>query len=205
LTETVLTGTPSAAEAPALTLPEAEAAQVAAAFAAAQTILEYGSGGSTVLAAGLPGRAVFSVESDRNWLSGLEAWFEANPPQAKLYLHHADIGPTGKWGVPTDETFRDRFPAYALSVWDRPDFVQPDVVLIDGRFRVGCFLATLFRSSRPVTVLWDDYAGRPVYHVVERYLRPVEMHGRMARFDVTPMPVPPADLGWIMGQFGLVK
>ncbi len=196
---------PSATQAPVLTLPEAEAAALLAAYGRARTILEYGSGGSTAVAAKLPGRVVFSVESDADWLAGLAAWFEADRPVASLHLHHADIGPTGKWGAPRDGKSRDRYPGYALSVWDRPDFVQPDVVLIDGRFRVGCFLATLFRSSRPVTVLWDDYAGRPVYHVVERYVRPVAWHGRMARFEVTPIPVPPADLGWIVSQFGLVK
>lgn len=205
MSEAVESDAPSALRAPVLTLPVAEAEAVVAAYERAQTILEYGSGGSTAVAASLPGRVVFSVESDANWLAGLAEWFSANPPRARLHLHHADVGPTGKWGVPRDARFREAFPAYAMSVWDRPDFVQPDVVLIDGRFRVGCFLAVLFRSVRPVTVLWDDYVSRRIYHAVERYVRPVGFHGRMARFEVTPMPVPPSDLGWIVTQFAVVK
>lgn len=191
--------------APVLTMPPEEAELLRAAYGKAATILEYGSGGSTVEAAALPGRVVFSVESDRAWLDAMAAWFSQHPPQAELHLHHADIGPTEKWGMPVNRGFRSAFPAYALSVWDRPDFVQPDLVLIDGRFRVGCFLATLFRTKRAVTVLWDDYLDRKAYHGVQRYARPVSMTGRMAVFRISPMPVPAADLGWIATQFARVQ
>ena len=51
---------------PTLTLPEAEAALITAAYDKAEVILEYGSGGSTVLAADL-GKKVVAVESDRDW------------------------------------------------------------------------------------------------------------------------------------------
>ncbi len=192
---------PAEITAPVLTMPPEECDLLRAVFGKATTILEYGSGGSTVEAAALPGRVVFSVESDRDWLEGMKAWFSRNPPRAELHLHHADIGPTEKWGMPVNRGFRSAFPAYALSVWDRPDFVQPDVVLIDGRFRVGCFLATLFRTRRAVTVLWDDYLERKAYHCVERYAGPVSMTGRMAVFRISPMAVPAADLGWIATQF----
>ena len=48
---------------PKLTLPEAEASALRAAYAAAEVVLEYGSGGSTVLAAEA-GAEVWAVESD---------------------------------------------------------------------------------------------------------------------------------------------
>ena len=121
----------SGIERPQMILPEAEAEALRVAFAAAGVILEYGSGGSTVLAAEMPGKVVFSVESDPDWLAMMRSWFEANPPQAQLVLHHGDIGPTKAWGKPKDNAAFQKWPGYPISVWDRPDFVHPDLVLID--------------------------------------------------------------------------
>ena len=192
---------PLADRAPVLTLPEAEAKAVVTAYTAAGVILEYGSGGSTALAAEMDDTTIFSVESDNAWLQGLADYFVENPPRARVVLHHADVGPTGPWGVPTDPAASDRFWRYPLEVWDRTDFLHPDLVLVDGRFRAACFLATLYRISRPVTLLWDDYADRPAYHEVERLVRPAAFHGRMAEFHLEPAMIATADLAWIIQQF----
>ena len=65
------------------------------------------------------------------------------------------------------------------------------MVLVDGRFRVGCALATAFRITRPVALYFDDYVPRKRYHEVEEFIGPpVQTHGRMVRFDLEPMPVP---------------
>ncbi len=185
---------------PVLTLPEAEAAAVAAAFGKAGIVLEYGSGGSTVLAADL-GCTVFSVESDALWMGKMLGWFAANPAKGKVMLHHADVGPTGKWGMPRNPRAFRNFPDYALSVWDRDDFEHPDLVLIDGRFRPACLLATAFRISRPVTVLFDDYADRGNYHGIEGFAEPVAMHGRMAEFRLSPTAIPADRLSWVISWF----
>jgi hypothetical protein len=156
-------------------------------YEAAETILEYGSGGSTVLAAKL-GRQVFSVESDPDWATRMTAKVATISDRA--IVHHADVGPTGPWGVPMKPREFRKFHGYALSVWDRPDFVEPDLVLIDGRFRASCLVAVLLRATKPVTVLFDDYLKRGYYHGVERLARKEEMAGRMARFTVTPGAIP---------------
>lgn len=182
-------------KAPALTLPPDEARLLCEVYAGARSILEYGSGGSTVVASALPGADVFSVESDAAWAAMMTGWFAANPPEARVRLHHADIGETRAWGRPaTTRSFRN-WPDYPISVWDRGDFVQPEVVLIDGRFRLACFLTVLFRARRPTTILWDDYAGRDRYHPAETLARPVSLTGRMARFDIVPQPFPPEAIG----------
>lgn len=187
-------------ERPVLTLPEAEAECLGQAYKAAKVILEYGSGGSTVLAADM-GKTVTSVESDPDWLAKMDAWFAGHKPKGRVVLHHGDIGPTAKWGMPkAPRSFRS-WPGYALSVWDRPDFLQPDVVLIDGRFRPACLLATAFRTTRPVRVLFDDYAERPAYHQIEEMFRPIALHGRMAEFLVEPTAIPAARLDWVMSFF----
>lgn len=167
-------------------------------YEAAGTILEYGSGGSTVLAAEL-GKTVFSVESDKDWAERMA--HHVASLSDKAHVHWADVGPTGPWGVPMKPREFRKFHAYALSVWDRPDFVQPDLVLVDGRFRASCLVAVLLRATRPVTVLFDDYLRRRYYHGVERLARKEEMVGRMARFTVTPGAIPPDMASQAIGWF----
>ena len=186
---------------PKLTLPTAEAAALRVAYAQAKVILEYGSGGSTVVAANMLDKVIFSVESDAAWMADMQAYFAANPPASVLHLHHADIGPTRSWGHPKDETSFRKWPNYPMAIWDLPSFLHPDLVLIDGRFRAACFLTCLFRSTKPMTVLWDDYIDRPFYHRDEELVKPVEMIGRMARFEISPMPLPIARLAWVIETY----
>lgn len=189
---------------PIISMPDAEADLVSALYAQHDVILEYGTGGSTRLAASQAHSLIMGVESDPAWASDLEAGIRRDFPQANLRMHWADIGPTGKWGQPRDEAAWRKFHLYPLSVWDQPWFRHPDLVLVDGRFRIGCLLATLFRITRPVTVLFDDYADRPQYaEVVESFVRPVSMTGRMARFALQPMPLPVERLAEITGLMSL--
>ncbi|WP_240997067.1 hypothetical protein, partial [Pseudomonas viridiflava] len=53
------------------------------------------------------------------------------------------------------------FHTYPLKVWDEPYFEQPDVILIDGRFRIACFVTAYLRATKPMIVLFDDYLDRP--------------------------------------------
>ena len=187
--------------APILTLPEAEAEVLRETYASAGVILEYGSGGSTVLAASGQGKTIFSVESDTAWAAKMRLYFRRNPPHSAVNIHSVDIGPTGAWVRPIDETGWKTYHHYPLSVWHRPDFRMPDVILIDGRFRSACFVTAALCLTAPATVLWDDYVERRSYHEVERWLKPVSMHGRMARFELEPRPFSPADMLWMMKQF----
>jgi len=180
-------------ERPVLTLPEPEADALRTAYGAAGAILEYGSGGSTVLAAEMEDKHVTSVESDRGWARMMKDWFRANPPArgSRVDVVWCDIGPTRDWGHPKDESAWRRFPDYPLKVWRRKDFRHPDVVLVDGRFRIGCALATAFSITRPVTLLFDDYTKRPWFQKVEEFLGTPHIIGRMAAFEIAPRPVPP--------------
>ncbi len=185
---------------PELTLPEAEAALLRAAYQAAGTILEYGSGGSTVMASEMPGKRVFSVESDPDWADMMRSWFAAHPPTkgTEVEVIWSDIGPTKEWGHPVDDQSWRRFARYPLDIWGRAGFAQPDVVLVDGRFRQGCALACAFQTRAPVDLYFDDYVQRKHYHKVEEILGPPQITGRMAHFHVTPTPIPPERLAWII-------
>lgn len=184
-----------------LTLPPDEARAVEAAYSAAGVVLEYGSGGSTFLALDRGADLVMTVESDRAWSEQIGAALGDRFAAGRFVVHHADIGPTLSWGRPAGTAACRRFHLYATGIWDHPRFRHPDVVLIDGRFRVACFLATMIRCTRPVTVLFDDYIDRASYHWIEELFPPDGMIGRMARFAVHPKAIPPEKLSSFAGAF----
>lgn len=170
-----------------LTFPAEEAGLVHEVYAAARVILEYGSGGSTQLAASMPGKYVMAVESDRTWAVDLQLQIDRAGLPSPALVWHVDIGTTGRWGRPVGDDGWQRYHHYPLSIWTEPFFRHPDTVLIDGRFRPACFVATAMRITRPVTVLFDDYTDRPAYHVIERFGAPTRCVGRMAVFTLAPL------------------
>lgn len=176
---------------PDLTMPDEEAAALRAAYEGAGEILEYGSGGSTVMGAEMPGKRIVSVESDRAWAAMMRDWFAENCPQSQPEIVWANIGKTKEWGYPVDHSEYGKFPRYPLAVWQRAERpVAPDVVLVDGRFRIGCALVCAYLTTKPLTLFFDDYKPRDRYHKVETYIGAPQMIGRMAKFDLTPQPFP---------------
>lgn len=188
-----------------LTFPDDEAAYVRQAYAAATTILEYGSGGSTLMGSALAGKTILSVESDLDWAIDLQGQIDRARLPSPAQIYFVDIGATGKWGRPKDDRSWRTYHLYPNGIWDEPFFRHPDLVLIDGRFRAACFAVVCMRITRPVTILFDDYSRRSSYHVVERVSRPVRRIGRMARFEVAPGLLGVQDLGFFMECLGRVS
>lgn len=167
-------------------MPEPEAEALRAAYRAARVIGEYGAGGSTAFAATECSARLVSIESDKDWVAKLQGWLDGQGvAKERIALHHCDIGPTGPWGRPTAPQNWTRFWHYPFALWQDPAF-QPDLVLIDGRFRTACLGACLLHCRKPMTVLFDDYRDRPYYHEVERILPRAGLTGRLARFEVEP-------------------
>ena len=167
----------------------------------AKVILEYGSGGSTVLASEMPGKTIYSVESSRVWTKMMRRWFEKEQPVSMPTMQHVNIGPTGKWGTPKDGSAYQRYHQYPLSIWDTEGFQHPDVILVDGRFRVACALTAMMRCTKKTTLLFDDYEGRKGYHGIEEFLKKEEVVGNMARFSVKKSALPRDQLTKIIGMF----
>ncbi len=151
----------------------------------AHRYLEFGTGGSTVLAARLVRHSVIAVDSSREWLDRVAAACPAER-SAKLLLNHVDIGPVGNWGVPQDEATRPRWPSYHNAIWANAEAEQADLVLVDGRFRVACFVQALLRTAPGTLVLLHDYPERPGYHVVEQLARPVMALGALVAMRRRP-------------------
>lgn len=74
-------------------------------------------------------------------------------------------------------------------------------LLIDGRFRVACFVSALVRIQKPTLILFDDYKERSEYHIVERILKPTQLVGRMAIFHAVPNIDIKKHLIWMIGSF----
>lgn len=144
--------------------------------------LEYGAGASTALALSLGVERVYSVESDPAWahVSSRDA------PPGVLTMLAMDIGPVSSFGSPRSVQQSTAFGDYSLAVWERleQDGQSPDVVLVDGRFRVACFMASLLHARPGTPILFDDYARRSAYHAVERFAVPQAQLSRMAEFVV---------------------
>jgi hypothetical protein len=153
--------------------------------------LEYGSGGSTVTAARL-NKPFISVETDRFYLEAVRK--KIGNPASNQQLVHAGIGPSGPWGyplrVPTPALRRiQNWKAYAGSPWRLIDNAHlPDLILVDGRFRVATVLTCCerLRAQPDARILVDDYTDRPYYHVLEQFAERANVVGRMAVFRPLP-------------------
>lgn len=152
----------------------------------ASVIFEYGSGGSTLSALN-KGKTIFSVETDQEWIQKI---ISESPQfsEGTFYPLYVDVGSTKELGYPANEAKKDRWFNYALSPW-RDAFkrgLHPDLVLIDGRFRVASFVASVVFCRKDMIVLWDDYSERVNYHHIEKTFKPEAIIGRMAVFKVKP-------------------
>lgn len=158
------------------------------AIEASHVYLEYGSGGSTHLAAEL-GKLTISVESDIRWLMTLCSSAAEQGILKNIIPLWADIGETHHWGYPLTRDSVDQWENYPKIAWEYcyEHGHNPDTILIDGRFRTACLLTSLTHLSKPAKIIFDDYAGRDHYHSVESVIKPVEIiDERMAVFEVEP-------------------
>ena len=154
-------------------------------LARATCYLEFGSGGSTVLVdrAGIPGT---SVESDRGYAKAVRSRLRGG----KIRVIWPDIGVTGPWGRPV---FRrhSKWRRYIEAPFPMNPF--PDFILIDGRFRVACALETADQAHAlgvTACLMFDDYAPRTHYHVVEEYFGRPRLVGRAAFFEIGGVAIP---------------
>lgn len=133
----------------------------------AQHYYEFGSGGSTKLAASM-GLNVHGVESDRRWLEQLHA-----EVGEACKVNHVDIGPTKEWGYPVDLRAADQFPDYSRSIHTQD--LPFDLILVDGRFRVASTLESIdyvLEKGDPASarIFIHDFWNREFYKPVLEFL-----------------------------------
>ena len=151
--------------------------------------VEFGSGGSTFIAA-KNGLRFVAVDSDRFFLKAVQDKIAEHGflDLSRQTFRYADIGFTKGWGrpivdQPKSEARLQSFRAYSDFPADVGE-THPDLVLVDGRFRVACALKALraLRGCSGWTIVIDDYIMRPDYKVVEQFATLDRLVGRMAVF-----------------------
>jgi len=135
-----------------------------------------------VLAADLVQDWVISLDSSRDWLDHVREACRERKTRLEPVLSYIDIGETGKWGFPKDETSRDRWPLYHSSMWGDPRLADADLYLIDGRFRLACFAQALLHCGDRAFIAFHDYASRPHYHAAASIAREVVRVGDLSIF-----------------------
>ncbi|MBM1689166.1 hypothetical protein [Sulfitobacter geojensis] len=140
---------------------------------------EYGCGASTIWAANETSLDITSVDSSNEWLSHVQSKIRRSEG---IKTVHVDIGPLGDWGRPVGYQDRQRFVDYAEGLWTAGQ--SYDLVLIDGRFRMACFLTTLLRARPGTVIVFDDYVGRTHFRVAEEFVKSFRCNERQAAFIV---------------------
>lgn len=141
--------------------------------------MEFGAGGTTCLAARLVSDWVISVDSSLEWLDAVAKSCSSEPNCKQPTLNHADIGPLGKWGRPADSTTMAKWPSYHRDVWATTNAASADLFMVDGRFRVACFLQILLRARAGAMIAIHDFPARPRYQVVRQFASCVATAGTL--------------------------
>jgi protein O-GlcNAc transferase len=140
----------------------------------ASVYFEFGCGGSTILADSYFNiKKIYSVESDELWISKVKE----TSKHKKAVFSYVDIN-AGNWGSPKDDSKKDNWHLYSSAL----DLVEdvPDVILVDGRFRVACAVKA-YHKLKDGVMLVHDYA-REQYHVVEELFELIERKDNLAAF-----------------------
>ena len=141
---------------------------------------EYGCGSSTEWVLKNTNANILSVDSSRDWVDKISSGNAAYNKRIKL--KHIDLGEVENWGRPISYEKSCNFINYFNWIWNQD--ILPDTVLIDGRFRVCCFLTSLKYANENTKIIFDDYNNRPYYHVIEKFIKKEQTCGRQALFIV---------------------
>jgi hypothetical protein len=145
----------------------------------ANTYAEYGCGASTIWVFNNTTLNILSVDSSEFWLDDVK---KRCGNAKNLRLHFANVGKLGDLGTPINYDNYLNFNDYTDWIWEQDS--SPDIILVDGRFRVCCFLTSLLRAKEGARIIFDDYTNREEYHIVEKFIKPVKTCGRQALFIV---------------------
>jgi hypothetical protein len=142
---------------------------------------EYGCGKSTEYVYKFSNANIYSVDTSKEWAGKIQNLSKGSEDN-RLNVKWVDVGQVGDWGTPVSFEKRQNFPEYANWFWGLG--VDPDLVVIDGRFRVYCFLTSIKFAPVGTKIIFDDYKDRPFYHIAEEFLSIVDRCGRQALFEV---------------------
>jgi len=142
---------------------------------------EYGCGKSTCWVLKNTSSKIISVDTSLDWIDLVKK--KNQEKLDRLDIYHVDLGEIGNWGRPKTYEKIECFAEYTDIIWLKQ---KPELILIDGRFRVCCFLTTLKFADEGTKIIFDDYTNRQNYHFVEKYVERFKVYGRQCLFIVPP-------------------
>ncbi len=132
-------------------------------------VFEFGCGGSTVLISHLKNiKTLHSVDSDLNWINKVKEEVKEN-----VVFHFVNIGKLADWGHPKNKYQKSKWPKYSNVLKDLDDYF-PDLVFVDGRFRVSCALKSIEKMKKHSHLIVHDYHPSRDYGVIEKYFNKVD-------------------------------
>ncbi|MEZ5714393.1 MAG: hypothetical protein R3D85_03995 [Paracoccaceae bacterium] len=158
----------------------------------AKMVLEFGIGGSTGIAAEVPGVKLIGIDSHPDWIARckLDPRVAVLEREKRLDLKLVDIGTVGDWGMPTDPTSLRKWPTYSMGIWNQLNGRQPDFVFVDGRFRLSCALQTVLNLPQANYLVMHDFWSRDFYHPILEFVEVIDRVDELGVFR----PKPDADL-----------
>ena len=142
---------------------------------------EYGCGKSTKYVYKKSNATIFSVDTSKDWAAKILHLPKDNNKN-RLNVKWIDVGDVADWGYPVSFKKKINFVEYANWFWNLG--LKPNLVLIDGRFRILCFLTSIKFGPIGTKIVFDDYINRPFYHVAEDFLKIKDVCGRQALFEI---------------------
>ena len=143
------------------------------------TYFEFGVGGSTVFVHENTNAQIVGVDSSLKWIEQVKKHVDG-----RVDLMFIDIGPVGDWGMPRNEQNKGNWPLYSTSI--NTNNLKPEVILVDGRFRVACLIQTILYSTKnnldPIILLHD--CNRNEYNPGKELLTCLDQVGTLAVFKL---------------------
>lgn len=119
--------------------------------------VEFGVGASTIWLSNHTNAEIHCVDSSKEWIDFVDARITSQNQQ----FHHINLGLLGSHGTPNTYDKLENFENYSNSIWSKN--LNPKLVLVDGRFRVACFIKALLNTAPGTYIIFDDYFSRPHY------------------------------------------
>jgi hypothetical protein len=113
---------------------------------------EYGIGNSTTWVYQNTKAKILSVDTSKEWIDIVKSKINELD---RIQIDWIDLGELGDWGRPVSYKKRDFIRNYLESIWIKKN--KPELILIDGRFRVACFLYSLLKAIPGSKIIFDDY------------------------------------------------
>lgn len=112
---------------------------------------------------------IISVENSIDWFNRMIN-MDILAQEKMVYIN---LGPISVSEFSRVQTFEkiDTFRKYTKSLFDFS--LQPDIILIDGRFVLASFFEVLYMNNKPVTILFSGYSYYPgARSLIEKYILP---------------------------------